>query len=187
MSLAHYIEGGKLAGERAGSELGRPQAWKLSIRILQTVGAGCAGVATRARSHPSPRFLKLSESKNDTCRVAEAVLASVGFAEEPGGQRIRGTEVGAQVIDLGGTDCEVATQADINAPTEGHRERGRAGHAAGYSANNGKADSPTEIRTSLAEQSMTKDGGPTEARRGCWAEQKVVHTLIGGDRDARQQ
>src|SRR5438132_5373947 len=44
MSLAHYIEGGKLARERAGSDLDRPQACKLSIRILQTVGAGCAEV-----------------------------------------------------------------------------------------------------------------------------------------------
>src|SRR5438309_1578607 len=61
------------------------------------------------------------------------------------------------------------------------RERGRAGHAARYSANDGKADSATEIRKSLPEQSMTKDGGPTKARRGCWAEQKVVHALIGGD------
>src|SRR3989440_6435967 len=98
-------------------------------------GAGRAGVAMRARSRPSPRFLELSESKNDTRRVAEAVLASVGVAEEPRGQRIRRTEVGAQVIDLGGTNREVATQADIDASAKGHRERGRAGHAARYSAN----------------------------------------------------
>ena len=187
MSLAHYIEGGKLARERAGSDLGRPQACKLSIRILQTVGAGCAGVAMRARHRPRPRFLEPSESKNDTRGVAEAVLASVGIAEEPGGQCIRRTEVGAQVIDLGDTNREVATQADVNASAKGHRERGRAGHAARYSANDGKADSATEIRKSLPEQSMTKDGGPTEARRGRWAEQKVVHALIGGDRNSRQQ
>src|SRR5438309_1387435 len=93
----------------------------------------------------------------------------------------RTTDAGAQAIDLGGTNREVATQADIDAPAEGHGERGRAGHAARYSANDGKADSATEIRKSLPEQSMTKDGGPTEARRGRWAEQKVVHALIGGD------
>src|SRR5947208_13997963 len=119
----------------------------------------------RARSRPSPRFLELSESKNDTCRVAEAVLVSVGVAEERGGQRIRRTEVGAQVIDLGDTNREVATQADVNASAKGHRERGRAGHAARYSANDGKADSATEIRKSLTEQSMTKAGGPTTTRR----------------------
>src|SRR3989442_15509020 len=38
MSLAHYIEDGKLGRERAGADLGRLQAWKLSIWILQTVG-----------------------------------------------------------------------------------------------------------------------------------------------------
>src|SRR6059058_3546546 len=75
MSLANYVEGGKLARERAGSDLGRRQACKLSIRILQS--AGCAGGAMRARSRPRPRFLEPSESKNDTRGVAEAVLASV--------------------------------------------------------------------------------------------------------------
>ena len=84
MSLAHYIEGGKLARERAGSDLGRRQACKLSIRILQTVGAGCAGGAMRARPRPRPRFLEPSESKNDTRGVPEAVLASVSVAEETG-------------------------------------------------------------------------------------------------------
>src|SRR5437016_2830941 len=64
MSLAHYIEGGKLARERAGSDLGRRQACKLSIRILQTVGAGCAGGAMRARScHESrvPRTIRIEK------------------------------------------------------------------------------------------------------------------------------
>ncbi len=70
----------------------------------------------------------------------------------------------------------MATQADIDAPAEGHGERGRAGHAAGYSADDGKADSPTEIRKSLPEQSMTKDGGPTEARRGT-----VISVYVCGD------
>ena len=135
----------------------------------------------RARSRSSPRFRELSESKNDTCGVAEAVLGSVDVAKKAGGQRIRRTEVGAQVIDLGDTNREVATQADVNASAKGHRERGRTGHAAGYSADDREADSATEIRKSLPEQSMTKDGGPTEARRGGWAEQKVVHALIGGD------
>jgi len=148
--------------------------------FCRQLGTGHAEVM-RARSRLSPSFLGLSESKNDTCRVAEAVLVSVDVAKEAGGQRIRRTEVGAQVIDLGETNREVATQADIDASAKGHRERGRAGHAAGYSADDGKADSPTEIRKSLAEQSVTKDGGSTEARRGGWAEQKVVHALIGGD------
>src|SRR5438876_11963631 len=84
MSLAHHIEGGKLARERAGSDLGRRQACKLSIRILQTVGAGCAGGPMRARWRPRPRLLEPSESKNDTRGVAEAVLASVSVAEETG-------------------------------------------------------------------------------------------------------
>lgn len=142
----------------------------------------CVSFAPRVR-----RCLELSESKNDTCRVAEAILVSVDVAKEAGGQRIRRTEVGTQVINLGGTDCEVATQADVNAPAKGHRERRRAGHAAGYSADDGKANSPAEIRKSLPEQSMTKDGCPTKARRGRWAEQKVVHALIGGDRNSGQQ
>ena len=120
MSLAHYIEGGKLARERAGSDLGRPQACKLSIRILQTVGAGCAGGAMRARSRPSPRFLELSESKNDTRRVAEAVLAPVGVAEEPGGQRIRRTEVGAQVIDLKHAHGKVGRHIQVHASSSRH-------------------------------------------------------------------
>src|SRR6266566_4823998 len=63
MSLAHYIEGGKLARERAGSDLGRPQACKLSIRILQTVGAGCAGVAMRARPRPSPTAPRANQNR----------------------------------------------------------------------------------------------------------------------------
>src|SRR5213593_3406978 len=63
MSLAHYIEGGKLARERAGSDLGRPQACKLSIRILQTVGAGCAGGAMRARSRPSPTAPRANQNR----------------------------------------------------------------------------------------------------------------------------
>src|SRR5207244_10377126 len=84
MSLAHYIEGGKLARERAGSDLGRPQACKLSIRILQTVGAGCAGVAMRARWRQRARFLEPSESNNDTSGVPEAVVAPMSFAGETG-------------------------------------------------------------------------------------------------------
>src|SRR5438874_6492986 len=113
MSLAHYIEGGKLARERVGAENAKKRAMVATqLKIIRfgfcrQLGAGRAGVAMRARSRPSPRFLELSESKNDTRRVAEAVLASVGVAEEPGGQRIRRTEVGAQVIDLGGTNREV--------------------------------------------------------------------------------
>src|SRR2546425_11387296 len=83
MSLAHYIEDGK-SRERTGSDLGRRQACKLSIRILQTVGAGCAGGAMRARWRPRPRFLEPSESKNDTRGIPEAVLASVSVAEETG-------------------------------------------------------------------------------------------------------
>src|SRR6266705_3087587 len=85
--LGSLYRGRKIARERTGSDLGRRQACKLSIRILQTVGAGCAGGAMRARPRPRPRFLEPSESKNDTRGVAEGVLASVGIAEEPGGQR----------------------------------------------------------------------------------------------------
>ena len=150
------------------------------LETLDPIFADGWALAMRERS-TRVGVLELSESKNDARRVAEAVLASVSVAKEPGGQRIRGTEVGAQVIDLGDTNREVATQADIDASAKGHRERGRAGHTAGYSADDGEADSATEIRKSLAEQSMTKDGGPTEALRGGWAEQKVVHALIGGD------
>src|SRR5207237_10292766 len=89
--------------------------------FCRQLGAGRAGVAMRARSRPSPRFLELSESKNDTRRVAEAVLASVGVAEEPGGQRIRRTEGGAQVIDLDGTNREAPPQAEHNASAHAHR------------------------------------------------------------------
>src|SRR5438132_13038961 len=181
MSLAHYIEDGKSRGN------GLAPTWA-DGRLVNFRSGFCRQLALAALevlcAHvraTSPGFRELSESKNDTRGVAEAVLASVGIAEEPGGQCIRRTEVGAQVIDLSDTNREVATQADVNASAKGHRERGRAGHAARYSANDGKADSATEIRKSLPEQSMTKDGGPTEARRGCWAEQKVVHALIGGD------
>src|SRR5207244_11457270 len=63
MSLAHYIEDGKLGRERAGADLGRLQAWKLSIWMLQTVGRRPRGVAVRARSRPSPNVLVLSASK----------------------------------------------------------------------------------------------------------------------------
>jgi hypothetical protein len=36
-------------------------------------------------------------------------------------------------------------------------------------------------------QEASKDGSPTEVRRGRRAEQEVIRALIGGDRNARQQ
>ena len=80
------------------------------------------------------------ESPHYAAGITEAVLVVIQAGGKSRGQRVSGIKVGADVIELRGTDGEVLAQSNIDAAAEGHGKCVRAIQRRRNAAEDGNAD-----------------------------------------------